>query len=76
MRSWSFLPSPWFGYVLVSLSRINSLSRSIVYGQHSRDTAAGRLIETLLAQDTYEKRYLILRRQDLSHLYWEREKEI
>ena len=63
------------GYVLVSLSRINSLSRSIVTANIPGDTAAGRLIETLLAQDTYEKRYLILRRQDLSHLYWEREKE-
>jgi GGDEF domain-containing protein/CHASE3 domain sensor protein len=63
------------GYVLVSLSRINSLSRSIVTVNIPGDTAAGRLIEALLAQDTYEKRYMILRRQDLSHLYWERAKE-
>jgi GGDEF domain-containing protein/CHASE3 domain sensor protein len=63
------------GYVLVSLSRINSLSRSIVTVNIPGDTAAGRLIETLHAQDTFEKRYLILRRQDLSHLYWERAKE-
>ncbi len=63
------------GYVLVSLSRINSLSKSIVTVNIPGDTAAGRLVETLLAQDTYEKRYLILRRQDLSHLYWERAKE-
>jgi len=63
------------GYVLISLSRINSLSRSIVTVNIPGDTAAGKLIEALLAQDTYEKRYLILRRQDLSHLYWERAKE-
>lgn len=63
------------GYVLVSLYRINSLSRSIVTVNIPGDAAAGRLIETLLAQDTYEKRYLILRRKDLRHLYWERAKE-
>ena len=62
-------------YVLVSLSRINGLSRSIVTVNIPVDTAAGRLLETLLAQNTYEKRFLILRRQDLSHLYWERAKE-
>lgn len=63
------------GYVLISLSRINNLSRSIVTVNIPGDAAAGRLIETLLAQNTYEKRFLILRRQDLSHLYWERAKE-
>ena len=63
------------GYVLVSLYRINSLSRNIVTVNIPGDAAAGRLIETLLAQETYEKRYLILRRQDLAHLYWERAKE-
>jgi GGDEF domain-containing protein/CHASE3 domain sensor protein len=62
-------------YVLVSLSRINVLSRSIITVNIPVDTAAGRLLETLLAQNTYEKRFLILRRQDLSHLYWERAKE-
>jgi GGDEF domain-containing protein/CHASE3 domain sensor protein len=63
------------GYVLVSLYRINSLSRNIVTVNIPGDAAAGALIETLLAQDTYEKRYLILRRQDLGHLYWDRAKE-
>lgn len=62
-------------YVLISLYRINSLSRSIVTVNIPGDAAAGRLIESLLAQDTYEKRYLILRRKDLRHLYWERAKE-
>jgi CHASE3 domain sensor protein len=63
------------GYVLVSLSRINGLSRSIVTVNIPGDTVASRLFEALLAQETYEKRYLILRRQDISHLYWERAKE-
>jgi GGDEF domain-containing protein/CHASE3 domain sensor protein len=63
------------GYVLVSLSSINSLSRNIVTVNIPGDAAANRLVETLLAQDTYEKRYLILRRQDLGHLYWDRAKE-
>ncbi len=63
------------GYVLVSLYRINSLSKSIVTVNIPGDTAAGRLSEILLDQNTYEKRYLILRRQDLSHMYWERAKE-
>ncbi|MEK6743865.1 MAG: diguanylate cyclase [Nitrospirota bacterium] len=64
-----------FSSVLINLSKINALSRSIVTVNIPGATAAGRLIETLLAQNTYEKRYLILRRQDLSHLYWERAKE-
>ena len=62
-------------YVLISLSSINSLSKSIVTVNIPGDAAAGRLVETLLAQNTYEKKYLILRKQDLSHLYWDRAKE-
>ncbi len=62
-------------YVLISLSNINRLSRSIVSVNIPGDTAAGRLVEALLAQNTYEKKYLILGRQELSHLYWERAKE-
>ena len=40
------------GYVLVSHSSINSLSRNFVRVNIPGDAAADRLIETLLAQDT------------------------
>ncbi len=63
------------GYVLVGLYRINSLSRSIVTVHIAAHASAEKMVETLLAQESYEKRYLILRRKDLRHLFWERAKE-
>ncbi len=62
-------------YVLVSLSRINSLNQAVLTIDIPVQLAVDRMIDSLLAQDLYEKRYRILRRKDLRHLFWERAKE-
>jgi GGDEF domain-containing protein/CHASE3 domain sensor protein len=62
-------------YVLISLFRINSLNRSIVRIDIPVQAAVDKMVDAVLAQNLYEKRYLILRRKDLRHLFWERAKE-
>jgi len=62
-------------YVLVSLFRINSLNRTIVHVDIPVQIAADKMSDALLTQNVYEKRYLILRRKDFRHLFWERAKE-
>jgi diguanylate cyclase (GGDEF)-like protein len=62
-------------YVLTSLYRINRLNQDIVTIDVPVQAAADKMIEAVLAQNTYEKRYLILRKKDLRHLFWERAKE-
>jgi GGDEF domain-containing protein/CHASE3 domain sensor protein len=62
-------------YVLTSLYRINRLNQEIVTIDIPAQAAADKMIEAVLAQNTYEKRYLILRKKDLRHLFWERASE-
>jgi GGDEF domain-containing protein len=62
-------------YALVSLQRINSLNRDIVKFHIPVAEAADRMLDTLLAQDTYEKRYLILRSADMRQLFEKRGEE-
>jgi CHASE3 domain sensor protein len=62
-------------YVLVSLYRIDSLNQSIVRVDIPVQVTVDKMIDTVLAQNLYEKRYLVLRRKDLRHLFWERAKE-
>ncbi len=62
-------------YALISLQRLNSLNRSIVNGDVSVQEAADRMLDSILAQDTYEKRYLILKSSDMRRLFWKRAEE-
>jgi len=56
-------------YALVSLQRINSLNKSIVQVDIVVQEAADKMLDALLAQDTFEKRYLILRSEDMGNLF-------
>ncbi len=47
-------------YALVSLQRLNVLNTSIVSVDVPLQEAANKMLEAFIAQDTYEKRYLIL----------------
>ncbi len=47
-------------YALVSLQRLNSLNSSIVTVDVPVKDAANKMLEAIIAQDTYEKRFLIL----------------
>jgi nitrogen fixation/metabolism regulation signal transduction histidine kinase len=59
-------------YALVSLERINSLNRSIVKVDIMVSETSDQMLDALLAQDTYEKRYLILKSKDMKNLFEKR----
>ncbi len=62
-------------YALVSLQRINTLNRSIVKVDVVVEEASDKMLDALLAQDTYEKRFLILKSADMKNLFMKRGKE-
>jgi GGDEF domain-containing protein/HAMP domain-containing protein len=59
-------------YALISLQRINSLNKSIVQVDIVVQEAADKMLDALLAQDTFEKRYFILKSEDMSNLFSKR----
>lgn len=59
-------------YVLVSLQRLNSLNRSIVKVDIAAREAADKMVDALLAQENYEKRYLILKSGEMRELFYRR----
>jgi diguanylate cyclase (GGDEF)-like protein len=59
-------------YALVSLQRINSLNKSIVKTDIPTQEAADKMLDAVLAQDTYEKRFLILKSEDMRKLFAKR----
>ncbi len=59
-------------YALVSLERINGLNRSIVMVDVIVQETADKMLNALLAQDTFEKRYLILKSSDMQNLFLKR----
>lgn len=62
-------------YALVSLQRINSLNRSIVKVDILVEEASDKMLDALLGQDMYEKRYLILKSKDMRDLFTKRGSE-
>ena len=59
-------------YALVSLQRINNLNKSIVKTDIPTQEAADKMLDAVLAQDTYEKRFLILKSEDMRTLFAKR----
>jgi GGDEF domain-containing protein len=62
-------------YALISLQRINTLNRSIVKVDIMVEEASDKMLDALLAQDIYEKRFLILKSKDMMDLFATRGKE-
>ncbi len=62
-------------YALVSLQRINTLNKSIVKVDIIVEEASDKMLDALLAQDTYEKSFLILKSSDMKNLFAKRGKE-
>jgi len=62
-------------YALLNLQRLNKLNSDIVSVEIPIQKAADAMLDTLLAQDTYEKRYLILGDNDMRTLFRKRAKE-
>lgn len=59
-------------YALVSLQRINNLNTSIVKADIIVQEASDKMLDALLAQDSFEKRYLILKSDDMHALFTKR----
>ncbi|MGE5172951.1 MAG: diguanylate cyclase [Betaproteobacteria bacterium] len=62
-------------YALVSLQHINSLNRSIVKVDIVVEEASDKMLDALLGQDMYEKRFLILKSRDMQKLFEKRGQE-
>jgi diguanylate cyclase (GGDEF)-like protein len=62
-------------YALISLQRINNLNSSIVKVDIVVEESSDKMLDALLAQDSYEKRYLILKSQDMQRLFTQRGQE-
>jgi GGDEF domain-containing protein/CHASE3 domain sensor protein len=62
-------------YALINLQRINSLNRSIVKVDIAVEEASDKMLDALLGQDMYEKRFLILKSRDMQRLFVKRGKE-
>ncbi len=63
-------------YALISLQHINTLNRTIVKVDVIREEASDKMLDALLGEDMYEKRYLILKSGDMLELFEKREKGI
>jgi diguanylate cyclase (GGDEF)-like protein len=59
-------------YVLLNLQRINNLTQSIVNVDIKVEEASGRMLDALFAQETYRRRYLILKSEDMRGLFEKR----
>jgi len=62
-------------YALANLQRINNLNQSIVKVDIVVEETADNMLDALLAQDTYEKRFLILKSRDMLRLFKKRGQE-
>jgi GGDEF domain-containing protein/CHASE3 domain sensor protein len=62
-------------YALFSLQQINRLNKGIIKTDIPAQEAADKMLEAVLAQDTYEKRFLILRSRDILPLFSKRGEE-
>jgi diguanylate cyclase (GGDEF)-like protein len=62
-------------YALLSLRNLNQLNNDIVKIDIPIQESADKMLDALFAQDTYEKRYLILKGKDISDLFQKRSRE-
>ena len=62
-------------YALVNLQRINNLTQSIVNVDIKVEEASDRMLDALLSQEAYERRYRILKSEDMRGLFEKRGNE-
>ena len=62
-------------YAIFSLKELNAITRTIVFNSIAINEKLTRLNDSILAQDLYEKRSLLLQQQDAENLFWTRSKE-
>jgi len=62
-------------YAIFSLKELNTITRNTVLNSIATSERLTRLNDSILAQDLYEKRFLMLRQQDAESLFWSRSRE-
>ncbi|MEW6417957.1 MAG: diguanylate cyclase [Nitrospirota bacterium] len=62
-------------FALSSLERLNKINEGIIQGDIPVIEATDEMIDNLLAQEFYARRYIILKSPDMLALFWERSKE-
>jgi GGDEF domain-containing protein/CHASE3 domain sensor protein len=62
-------------YAIFSLQKLNELAYRIINEDFAVVEQSKRLLDTLIAQESAEKRYLILRDPTLEEIYWSRSRE-
>lgn len=63
-------------YTLSSLNELGDLSREIARNDMAAIEAADSLTDTLLAQEAYGRRFLIMKSEEMQDLFWERDAEL
>jgi GGDEF domain-containing protein/CHASE3 domain sensor protein len=62
-------------YALISLKHLNNLNTVVIQTDVPVQEAANAMIDAILGQDLYEKRYLVLMRKDSRSFFWKRSRE-
>ncbi len=62
-------------YAIVSLQNLNKLAYAIISKDFFLLDASRQMLDTLLAQESVEKKYLVLKDPSLANIFWERSRE-
>jgi diguanylate cyclase (GGDEF)-like protein len=62
-------------FALVNLNRLNTINHSILQTDIPVIATADKLIDIILSQELYARRYAILKTADMLNLFWERNEE-
>ena len=62
-------------YAIFSLKELNTITQNTVFNSIATSERLTKLNDSILAQDLYEKRFLMLHQQDAENLFWSRSKE-
>ncbi|MBI5075766.1 MAG: diguanylate cyclase [Nitrospirae bacterium] len=62
-------------YAIFSLRELSAITKTIVFNSIAVNEKLTRLNDSILAQDLYEKRSLMLQQQDAENLFWTRSRE-
>jgi diguanylate cyclase (GGDEF)-like protein len=63
------------GYAIFSLKELNSITRNTILNSIATSERLTKINDSVLAQDLYEKRFLMLQHQEAENLFWSRSRE-
>ena len=62
-------------YAIFSFKKLNTITQNTVFNSIATSGRLTKLNDSILAQDLYEKRFLMLKQRDAENLFWTRSKE-